>query len=80
MNGFFQDKHGNKSSSRLAGIIVIVCALIFAQEVLWFGREDVVLAAAAAGTIFLTIAGPAMGFLFWQKKTEVEDPDNKKTL
>lgn len=80
MNGFFQDKNGDRSSSRLAGIVVIVCALIFAQEVLWFGKDDVVLAAAAAGTIFLTIAGPAMGFLFWQKKTEIEDRDNKKPL
>ncbi len=80
MNGFFQDKHGDKSSSRLVGTVVVVCALIFAQQVLWFGKENVVTAAAAAGTIFLTIAGPAMAFLFWQKKTETNDTDNKNPL
>ena len=30
------------------------------------------MAAAAAGTIFITIAGPAMVFLFNQKKIEVK--------
>lgn len=70
MAGYLQDSKGNKSSSRLIGTIVIVVALIFAQEVLYFGRENVVVAAAAAGTIFITVAGPAMAFLFAQKKNE----------
>lgn len=79
MNGFFYSVRGNKSSSRLIGFLVIVMALIFAQEVLWFGRDDVVMAAAAAGTIFITIAGPAMVFLFNQKKTEVKGEHNEKS-
>lgn len=79
MNGFFDSVRGNKSSSRLIGFLVIVMALIFAQEVLWFGRDDVVMAAAAAGTIFITIAGPAMVFLFNQKKTEVKGEHNEKS-
>lgn len=70
MAGYLQDSNGNRSSSRLIGTIVIVVALIFAQEVLYFGREDIMVAAAAAGTIFITVAGPAMAFLFAQKKNE----------
>lgn len=80
MNGFFDSIRGNKSSSRLIGFMVVIMALIFAQEVLWFGRNDVVMAAAAAGTIFITIAGPAMVFLFNQKKIEVKsDNSNLKS-
>lgn len=69
---FFQSISGNQSSSRLIGFIVIMFALIFAQEVIWFGRNEIMTAAGAAGTIFLTIAAPAMAFLFAQKKTEVQ--------
>jgi hypothetical protein len=28
--------------------------------------------AAAAGAIFITVAGPALAFLFMQKKTEIK--------
>ncbi len=74
---FFQSISGNQSSSRLIGFIVIMIALIFAQEVIWFGKaESVIIAATAAGTIFLTIAAPAMTFLFMQKKTEVKQEEN----
>lgn len=70
---FFQSISGNQSSSRLIGFIVIMSALIFAQEVIWFSKnESMISAAAAAGTIFLTIAAPAMAFLFAQKKTEAK--------
>ena len=68
--GFFQSISGNNSSSRLIGFVVIVVALVFAQEVIWFGRTEIMMAATAAGTIFLTIAAPAMAFLFVQKKNE----------
>ena len=78
MNGFFCSLRGNRSSSRLIGFIVVVAALIFAQEVLYFGRDNVVMAAAAAGTIFITIAGPAMVFLFSQKKTETKQESDEK--
>jgi hypothetical protein len=69
---FFQSISGNQSSSRLIGFIVIMVALVFAQEVLFFGRNDIMTAATAAGTIFITIAGPAMAFLFAQKKNEIK--------
>lgn len=74
--GFFQSISGNQSSSRLIGFIVIMFALIFAQEVIWFGRQEIMTAAGAAGTIFLTIAAPAMAFLFAQKKTEIQHEKN----
>jgi hypothetical protein len=78
MSGFFESIRGNKSSTRLIGFVVIIIALVFSQEVLWFGREDIVQAAIAAGTIFITIAGPAMFFMFEQKKTEVKQEDDEK--
>ena len=71
-NGFLEAPSGNKSSSRLIGLLIITAALIFAQEVLYFGKESVIEAAAAAGTIFLTIAAPALAFLFKQKQTETK--------
>jgi hypothetical protein len=76
MNGFLQSTRGNNSSSRLIGLIVVVIALIFAQEVLIMGRNDIVQAAIAAGTLFITIAGPAMTFLFFQKKNELQNEKN----
>ena len=70
-NGFFDSISGNKSSSRLIGFSVIVAGLILAQEVILLGKSDIVQAAIAAGTLFITIAGPAMAFLFFQKKNEI---------
>ena len=77
--GFFQSISGNNSSSRLIAFIVIVMALIFAQEVIYFGKDHVIEAAAASGTIFLTIAGPAMAFAFLQKKQEVKQEKDDTT-
>lgn len=73
---FFQSISGNQSSSRLIGFTVIIIALVFAQEVIYFGRNDIMMAATAAGTIFITIAGPAMAFLFAQKRNELKQ-ENK---
>ena len=78
MNGFLQSKNGDKSSSRLIGLVVVASALIFVQEILWIGREDVVSAATAAAIIFAAVAGTAMTFLFGQKKTE--ETGNTKDL
>ncbi len=69
---FFESISGNKSSSRLIGFIVILAGLIFAQEVIILGKADIVQAAVAAGTLFLTIAGSAMAFLFAQKGQEIK--------
>lgn len=70
-NGFLHSTHGNLSSSRLIGFVVVVVALVESFFVLYWGKDNVVTAAAAAGTIFMTIAGPAMVFLFQQKKNEI---------
>ena len=75
--GFFQSISGNNSSSRLIAFIVIMVALIFAQEVIYFGKDHIMEAATAAGTIFLTIAGSAMAFMFMQKKTEIKQEKNE---
>ena len=73
MNGYFNDPDGNKSSSRLIAFIVIMAALVFSSAIILIGYDQktgVMVIAPAAGTIFVTIAGPAMAFLFVQKKTE----------
>jgi len=75
---FFESISGNRSSTRLIGFIVIVAALIFAQQIIWFGRDEIMLAATSAGTIFLTIAGPALAFIFAQKKTEIKQEDKSQ--
>jgi len=71
-NGFFDSISGDRSSSRLSGFIIIVLALVFAQEIIWFGREQIMIAATAAGTEFLTVAGSAMLFMFQNKQVEVK--------
>ena len=76
--GFFQDTNGNRSSSRLVGVVVIFYALLLSTGVLLFGyfeKSSVMVTATASGTIFTTIAGPAMYFLFSQRKNE-----NSKSL
>jgi len=71
-NGFFDSVSGSRSSSRLSGFIIIMMALAFAQEIIWFGRDQIMIAATAAGTTFLTIAGSAMLFMFQNKQVEVK--------
>lgn len=75
-HSYFDSISGNRSSSRLIGFIVIVFALIENSVVLYLGRADVVQAAIAAGTLFITIAGPAMAFLFAQKGQELKHQKN----
>ena len=70
-NKFLQDGSGNFSNSRLIADIVIFAALAFAEQVLLFrGDAGIMVAASAAGTIFITVGGAAMAFLFAQKKQE----------
>lgn len=67
---YFKSISGNKSSSRLIAFIVIMVALLDIQAVVYLGKDNIINTAIAAGTLFITIAGPAMAFLFVQKKTE----------
>ena len=70
-NGFLQGPDGHNSNSRLVADIVILYALALSQQVLLFrGDAGIMVAASAAGTIFLTVGGAAMAFLFAQKKQE----------
>ncbi len=77
-SGFFQSISGNNSSSRLIGFIIIMFALIENIVVLYIGRDDIVQAAIAAGTLFVTIAGSAMAFLFAQKGQEIKRENNQQ--
>ena len=67
---YFESISGNKSSSRVIGFCIILIALIDVNLIIFLGRDNIVNAAVAAGTLFITIAGPAMAFLFVQKRTE----------
>jgi hypothetical protein len=70
-HGFLRGVDGNKSNSRLVADCVILASLLFAQEVILLTKESMVATAVAAGTIFITMAGPAMAFLFVQKQNEI---------
>ena len=69
---YFQSISGNQSSSRLIGFIVIMYSLLESSMVLYLGKEQIMLAATASATMFITKAGSAMAFLFAQKKQEVK--------
>lgn len=72
---FLEDPDGNKSNSRRIGLLVVIAALILAQEVLIFAYLEgtkVMVSSTAAGTLFITVAGSAMYFLFKQKQTETK--------
>ena len=80
-NGFFYSTQGNKSSSRLLGAGIIVYGMLMGFLVLFLGylmKESILALAPIVAVTFTSIAGPAMIFLFQQKKKEVEKSDNQK--
>jgi hypothetical protein len=74
-SGFLQDHNGHNSSSRLLGFMVTIWALVLTTAVvivaLFNPASELILVAASAGTLFTTIAGPAMFFMFNNKKEEI---------
>ncbi len=71
--GYFQDAQDKPSSSRLTSFIVVISALLMAEQVLIFAYlmdSDILMAASAAGTTFVTIGGASMYFMYNQKKQE----------
>ena len=72
--GFLESSPGNRSNSRLIADVVIVAALIFTGILISVGSKvdepNIMLIATSAGTLFVTIAGPALAFLFAQKSKE----------
>jgi hypothetical protein len=56
-----------------------MAALLMAEQVLYYGRtaENLLLIATSAGTLFITIAGPVLVFMFGQKKTEIKQEQNE---
>jgi hypothetical protein len=74
-SGFLQDHNGHNSSSRLLGFMVTVWALVLTTVVVGVGlfspAAQLIMIAASAGTLFTTIAGPAMLFMFTNKKEEI---------
>ena len=73
--GFLQSISGNQSSSRLYGGIIIIYAMIMGFLVLYWGKEkseSILLLSTAVGTLFITIAGPVLVWMYNQKKTEIK--------
>lgn len=83
-NSFFQDSQGNNSSSRLIAFIVIIWALIASGILVTIKvfqpKADILSMSTASGLLFTTIAGPALAFLFLQKKTEVKQEMTTKMI
>jgi len=82
-SGYFESISGNRSSARLIGFIIIVVALVFAQELLIAGissSENLISIATAVGTLFLTIATPTMAYLFANKATEAKRSVEEKKM
>ena len=77
--GFFQDKDGNNSISRLVGFITICVSLFYCGVILYLSRHDVMTAAAAIGIVFGSMTVTSFAFLFAQKKTEASTEINSKT-
>ena len=81
-SGFLQTRDGHNSSSRLLGFGVTIWALVLATVMLGYGLftppVNLMILATSTGTLFTTIAGPAMIYLFSSKKAEqpVQQPDN----
>jgi len=75
MSKYLENGDGNKSSTRLIGFIVVIWTLVLSSTVLYFGKDNVILAAAAAGTLFTTMAGPTLIWMYQQKKQERGNKD-----
>lgn len=75
MSRYLENGNGDKSSTRLIGFIVVIWTLVLSTAVLYWGKENVILAAAAAGTLFTTMAGPTLIWIYQQKKQERGNKD-----
>ena len=73
-NGFLEDSKGNKSNSRLIGDVLILFAILvtvaFISIKVTEPETDLINLAQAIGLVFASIAGMAMTFLGFQKRTE----------
>lgn len=75
---FLQDRHGNNSMSRLITLIVTISAIFYTGVVIYFGRETIVQAAAAAVSVFGGMTSGAYIYMFKQKQNEnVQPPPDK---
>lgn len=79
--GFFEDGRGNKSSSRLIGFTTVLYALLQSTVIIVLGYlegSSVIATAGASSANFAAIAGPAMVYLYSNKRRELESNGNSK--
>jgi len=73
-NSFLQGSDGNFSNSRLIADVMIGSGLLMSCAFITIGilkpEIDLMKIATAIGVLYGSIAGTAMTFLFFQKKTE----------
>lgn len=77
---FLSDDKGNLSNSRLIADIMITFAMLLSVQLLTIGilfpLVEIMNIALAISAVFGAIAGPALAFLFGQKKTETNSQQN----
>lgn len=80
--GFLYGEDGNKSNSRLIADIIVLWALVFGTALIVIKvinpAINIMDIALAVGTVFASVGGTAMTFLFFQKKTEAKDNELTK--
>jgi uncharacterized membrane protein YccC len=81
---FLQDGQGNHSNSRLIADLMIVSGLIMVFLFIAIGvfkpETDLMKIATAIGVLFGSVAGTALTFLFFQKKTEATIEKDKQVV
>ena len=81
MNGFLKTDKGSWSNSRLIADIIVIWGLVLSTALLIIkvvnSEVNIMEIATAVGVIFASIAGPALAFLFVQKKTESQTKLNE---
>lgn len=65
---FWQYQNGKSSAPMIFGIIIIIVSLIFVQEILFWGKDNLIEAAGAAATLFISITGSAMVYMYQDNK------------
>ncbi len=80
--GTFESSPGNGSSSRVITFLVVTAAVVLSFMVIasgcWIAIQNkevasLLGAAGAAGTLFVTIAGSTLLWMYNQKKQEIDD-------
>jgi hypothetical protein len=71
---FWEDKDGNSSSTRIYGGVTILAGLMFVEQILYWGRNDISTVLSGAAILFTAVGGSAMAYIFYQKNKNEKTP------